>query len=75
MEIAVIKIIETLSAWKKEHDERFSYSFTIDDAESPIYRMSLYYRGKGCTISGAYSISTRNIDELLQKLQKGLSTL
>lgn len=75
MEVKIYSVIEILFAWKEKHGDRFSYSFTIDTNGISRYRMSLYYTGEHCSIKGAYSISTNDIDEILEKLQKGLIEL
>ena len=68
-------VIEILDHLQKEHGKRFSYSFTIDTTGLARYKISLYYIGKTSGIQGAYSLSTNHIDEILQKLQKGINGL
>lgn len=71
----VYSVMETLAYMHKEHGQRFCYSFTIDTTGLTRFKISLYYKSNASGIQCAYSLSTNHIDEILQKLQKGINGL
>lgn len=70
----IYTIIEILDHWQEQHGEKVSYSFTIDTSSVSRYKLSLYYyQGEYKALRGAYSLSTNNLGEVLDKLTKGMN--
>lgn len=65
----IYSAIELLNGWKKLNKESAAYSFTIDDSSLRTYRLSLYTYGEHKEITGAYSISTSDLSEIMEKIQ------
>lgn len=69
---AVSRAIDSLEAWKEKKGAKAAYSFAIDTSGLSRYKLSLYHYGEYSEIVSAFSISTNNIDEIIQKLAKGI---